>query len=314
MKTAGIAIMTAALSVLTGCGITPISYDNSMLDGPLINDTSLTDPTYRVSTRPDIDTLDRNCPVIICVHGYTACTYEWQEFRDFAQADGRVFTSLVLLGGHGRDIQDFENSTWEQWQAPIMQEFDTLVKLGFTRISLAGSSTGGTLILEYLGRDAFRGKAVFPQRFFFIDPIVVPSAKLLHIVPVVGPVLGNSPVERKTEAEKRHWYTNRPASTLEELNDLCELVRGKLENGVSLPGDARATCYKSDADETVDPVTALLIYKGLTNADGSKIDVQMMASNLHVFTELAARESVTDADKALQKRVFIEMIEKAVAK
>lgn len=300
--------------LLTGCGVTPIKYDDSMLDGALINDTSLTDPTFRVSSRPDIDSLDRNKPIIICVHGYCACTYEWEEFRDYAQTDGRVYTSLVLLGAHGRDMKDFENSTWEQWQAPIMQEYDTLVKLGFKKISLAGSSTGGTLILEYLSRNAFDGKTVLPANFFFIDPLVVPSSKLLHIVNVVGPILGNSPVERKTDAEKRHWYTNRPASTLEELNELCELMRGKLESGISLPSGAKAICYKSDNDDSVDPVTALLIYKGLKDALGSKIEVQMVKSDFHVFTELKARAIVTEADKTLQKRVFGEMIEKTIAK
>ena len=306
-------VQTLAALVMAGCGLNKITYDNSMLDGPLVNDSSLVDPTFRVSSRPDRDSLDRNKPVIICAHGYTACTYEWEEFRDFAQADGRVYTSLVLLGGHGRDIQDFENTTWQQWQAPIMEEYDSLVKLGFKHLCLAGSSTGGTLIMEYISRKAFDGKAVLPEKFFFIDPIVVPSSKLLHIISVVGPLLGNSPVERKTEAEKRHWYTNRPASTLEQLNDLCELMRSRLENGFSLPQDASATCYKSDVDDSVDPVTAVLIYKGLSDAKGAKIDVQMVRSDFHVFTQLAARVSVTAADRALQKRVFAEMIERSVA-
>jgi carboxylesterase len=295
-----------------GCGITPIKYDNSMLDGPEVNDTSFSDPTFLLSTHPDLASFDRNRPVIICAHGYLACTYEWEEFRDYAMNNGQIYTSLVLLGAHGRDIEDFEGSTWKQWQAPIMAEYDTLVKLGFKRICLAGSSTGGTLLLEYLSRNAFNGKAVLPEEFFFIDPIVVPSAKLLHIVNVVGPILGNSPVERTTEAERRHWYTNRPASTLAELNSLCELMRDKLENGFSLPAGAHAKCYKSKVDDSVDPVTALLIYKGLTDDGGKKIDVEMVESDFHVFTQLASRITVDDADRELQKRVFDEMIKRAV--
>jgi carboxylesterase len=305
--------LSVVLFLGVGCNITPIKYDNSMLDGPLVNDTSFVDFTFRVSTHPDLPSLDRNQPVIICAHGYTACTYEWEEFRDYAKTDGRVYTSLVLLGAHGRDIEDFEGSTWKQWQAPIMEEYDTLVKLGFKRISLAGSSTGGTLLLEYLSRNAFTDKAVLPEQFFFIDPIVVPSDKLLHIVNVVGPILGNSPQEFTNDKQKRHWYTNRPTSTLAQLNDLCELIRNKLEDGFSLPAGSFAKCYKSKVDDSVDPVTALLIYKGLTDAKGGKIDVEMVESNFHVFTQLAARPQASDADRALQHRVFREMIEKAVA-
>jgi carboxylesterase len=307
-------VSALALFAFSGCGINKISYDDSMLDGPRINDTSLVDPTFRVSSRPDAGSLDRARPVVVCVHGYSACTYEWEEFRDFARADGRVYTSLVLLGGHGRNIRDFETSTWRRWQAPIMEEFDSLVKLGFTRICLAGSSTGGTLIMEYISEKAFDGKSVPPEKFFFIDPIIVPSMKLLHMVDVVGPLVGNAPIEGMTEAEKRHWYTNRPASTLAELNDLCELMRSRLEEGFSLPAGASAICWKSDGDETVDPVSAVLVYKGLTDATGANIDVRMVRSDFHVITRLAGREKVTDADRRLQNQVFMEMIDRAVAK
>jgi carboxylesterase len=169
------------------------------------------------------------------------------------------------------------------------------------------------LLLEYISRNAFSDEPIRPKEFFFIDPIIVPSTKLLHIVDVVGPILGNSPQEFTTDAEKQHWYTNRPASTLIQLNDLCVLMQGKLEDGFSLPSGARAKCYKSKTDPSVDPISALLIYKGLTDASGGKIDVEMEESNLHVFTQLAARAQVSNADRALQQRVFKEMIDRAVA-
>jgi len=298
--------------LLGGCGITPISYDDTMIDGPLVDDTSFTDPTFLLSTHPGLDTINKNTPVIICAHGYTGCTFEWEEFREFAREDGRVLTSLVLLGAHGRDIEDFEGSTWKEWQAPIMEEYDALVGKGFTHISLAGSSTGGTLLLDYLSSNAFSKKTVLPEEMFFIDPIVVPSSKLLHIINVVGPMLGNSPVERTTEIEKRHWYTNRPANTLAELNSLCEHIRGKLEHGILLPKNTNAKCYKSEIDDAVDPVSALMIYKGLHGADGGKVDVEIVASEYHVFTQLASRTDADRDDEKLQIRVFNEMTEKVV--
>ena len=152
-----------------------------------------------------------------------------------------------------------------------------------------------------------------PREFFLIDPIVVPSDKLLHIVSVAGPVLGNSPVAFTTDVEKRHWYANRPASTLAELNELIELLRGRLEKGFSLPEGARLKCYKAKIDDSADPVTALLIYKGVTGADGSKVDVEMVDSHYHVFTQLATRTGATGEDYELQRRVFTEMIDRMTA-
>jgi carboxylesterase len=301
------------IGLLAGCGITPVEYDDTMLDGPLVTDTSLTDLSFRVSSHPNLASLDRGRPVIICAHGYGACTYEWEEFRDFAAEDGRVYTSLVLLGGHGRDIEDLEASSWKDWQAPIMTEYDSLVTLGFTRLSLAGSSTGGAVMLEYFSRNAFDGKAVLPEECFLIDPIVIPATKTLHIVDMVGPIMGNFPLDPKNDAQKRHWYTNRPAATLEQLNDVIEVVRSKLEKGFTLPVGTRAKVYKSTTDDSADPASALLIYKGLTQRDGKKVEVEMVDSDLHVFTRLHARVTVTHADSVLQKKTFKEMIDRVVA-
>lgn len=294
------------------CGLTPIEYDDSMLDGPIVNDTSFTDPTFLLSTHPGLDTINRETPVIICVHGYTACTFEWQEFREFANNDGRILTSLVLLGGHGRTIQEFDGTTWEDWQAPIMKEYDALIAAGFTHISLAGSSTGGTLLLEYLSRTAFNNKTVIPEEIFMIDPIIIPASKLLHIIRVVGPIIKNSPVERQNEIQKRHWYTNRPASTLKELNELCEYMRIELEDGITLPKGTSAKCFKSKKDDSVDPISAIFIYKGLRDANGTAIDVEMVDSDFHVFTLLASRTAIDDSDRALQQRVFNEIAERVV--
>jgi carboxylesterase len=64
--------------------------------------------------------------VIIAVHGFTASTYEWEEFRAFAEEKGTALVSLVLLGGHGANIEDFTKSTWLDWQKPVITEYNTL--------------------------------------------------------------------------------------------------------------------------------------------------------------------------------------------
>ena len=46
MKTEKIAYLAGTVLALAGCGLNPIEYDDTLLDGPVVNDTSFTDPTF----------------------------------------------------------------------------------------------------------------------------------------------------------------------------------------------------------------------------------------------------------------------------
>jgi carboxylesterase len=218
----------------------------------------------------------------------------------------------VTLGGHGRDIEDFRKSTWRQWGEPIQAEYDALVKLGYRRISLAGASTGCPLILEHV--DAGRFESQPPVDIFLIDPIVSPSAKMLSLIGVFGPILGNSPSDGN-ELEKAHWYTNRPAETLDELYTLVNRIKNKLEDGIALPKGTRAKVWKAEKDALADPIGALLLYKGLETSGGNRIDVEMVKTGRHVFTRLAGRAvppaTLPEEAYDLQEKAFREMLERA---
>ncbi len=127
----------------------PINNDVD-LDGNKIYDSSLITPSaYLLSAAiPNPTTTDLNKPVIITVHGFTATNYEWTEFRDWAKTKNDFNVSLVLLGGHGRDYETFKASSWQNWQAPIIEEYNKLRQLGYNKISIIGSSTGCPLVLE----------------------------------------------------------------------------------------------------------------------------------------------------------------------
>jgi carboxylesterase len=254
--------------------------------------------------------------VIIAVHGFIASTYEWQEFRNYADssqtANGNVLVSLVLLGAHGISLDAFQSSSWKDWGKPILTEYDTLVKEGYKNISFACASTGCALLMQYIYDGNFT--AVPPKWMFQIDPIVVPSAKLLSLIDLVGPILGNSPNPGSDE-ENRHWYVNRPQEDLKQLYELVNRVKNELESGFNLPKNADAKVYKSKKDRSADPVGALLIYKGMRKSDGSRIEAEMLDSRLHVVTRLKGRDpEPSAADSALQTRIFKEMIDKSLAK
>lgn len=318
-------LLFAAAALFLACQITDVECDKECqdywMDGPHYDDSLYTtDTLHRVIKHfPNPDSALLKKPVIMAIHGFTASTYEWSEFWDWAEARrlagvDTTLISLVLLGGHGRDIGDFEASTWNDWGKPILSEYDSLVAHGFKNISIAGSSTACTLLLEYIHQGQFSQRAVVPKWFFFIDPIVTPSSKILSLVKLVGPILGNSPNEDLDSVELQHWYRNRPADELAQLMEIMNRAKNELEDGITLPAQARCKVWKSKHDGSADPVSALQIYKGLYGSDGAHVEVEMVDSRKHVFTRLHGRDpAATAADSALQLKTFDEMARKAAA-
>jgi len=293
--------------IFASCSKTPDINNATMLDGDQIYDPSLAHPEkYLVSKYISSPTaLQKDTPVIIAAHGYTATTFEWDELRSFADSAKTFYVSQVLLGGHGRTYQDFKKATWKDWQSSIMDEYRKLDSLGFKKIYLAGSSTGAPLIINMV-KSGFFENYTKPKGIFLVDPIIVSSNKTLTLVGLLGPVLGYTTVDLPT-GEQGHWYVYRPQETLKQLMALIDITRNDLQKGIQLPTGTYMKVYKSKSDDTADPVSALLIYKGIQTSNNGNIDVEMINSKLHVFTRLAGRDGVTEADKAIQVKVFNEM-------
>lgn len=293
-----------SIFIILSCSSDP-EIDSNLLDSVEILDSSLLNPeNYLVSAKyPNPTEEDKNKRVIIAVHGFSASTFEWDELRKFIENRNidTVLLSQVLLGGHGRSYEDFKASSYEDWQESIKTEYDKLIALGFTDITLVGSSTGCPLILDLLNIKYF-GKEL--KEVFLIDPIIIPSDKMLSIVGVAGPILGY--VESDLSAgEEKYWYKYRPYETLKELNKLIIKVRKQLEDNLTI-GDVKMTVYKSLKDDAADPVSAVLLYKGIKTNYG-KIRVEMIDSDLHVFTRLDLRPFVSELDQFNQFKVFADI-------
>jgi carboxylesterase len=190
MKTNIITFFLAGF-LFAACNPTPEIDDLSMLDGDQIFDLSLTQPEkYLVSEYlPNPSEVQKDIPVLIAAHGYSASTFEWDEMREYADSKGTFLVSQVLLGGHGRSYADFKAASWKDWQASVVDEFNKLHSKGFRNIYLVGSSTGAPLILQMISEGFFSSQKA-PKGIFMVDPIVVSSNKTLTLVGVLGPVLG----------------------------------------------------------------------------------------------------------------------------
>jgi carboxylesterase len=300
--------ITLSICLFTACKksekLPPI--DNVIdLDGTTINDSSITYPEkFLLSVANPIPTLlDKSKPVFIAVHGFTATTFEWLEFKNFVKNNGKALISVVLLGGHGRDYSDFKKATWEDWQAPIIKEYNDLRALGYTNISLIGSSTGCPLLLEAISANKLNTDVL--KKVFFIDPIIVPSTKTLALISAVGPALGYS-ASTMEQGENGFWYKYRPYQALEQLNTITQIMRKKLEDGITLPDNVSLTVYKAKKDGAADPIGAALLYNGITNKE--KLKVTIINSELHVFTRLKGRNVITPEEIELQNKVFNEIL------
>ena len=294
------------LITTVGCskeGAMPPINETLDLDGRIINDSSLLYPKlYLLSAAIENPTpADLKKPVIILAHGFSATTFEWQEFKEYSQITKDFYTSQVLLGAHGRDYVDFKNGTWEQWQSPIVEEFNKLSALGYENINIAASSTGCPLVLDMLQKNKIDLAKL--RKVYFVDPVVVPSNKTLSLIPAIGPALDY--VETTMEkGENGYWYKYRPYQALEQLNEVTQLVRKELEEGIVLPKNIQLVVYKSLKDGTADPVSAALLKRGIHSIDGGNIDVVMVNSQLHVFTRLRGRNEFSNDDVKNQQFVF----------
>ncbi|WP_197056108.1 alpha/beta hydrolase [Flavobacterium gilvum] len=280
-----------------------------MLDGKVIFDPSLYNPEqFLVSAKyPNPTPEDLSKHIILVVHGYSATTFEWQEFKDWSN-ESTYRISQVLLDGHGRDYDSFKASKWEDWQSAITEEYEKLIALGYTKISIAGSSTGGTLILE-LVKSGYFNTHLPPKNLFLIDPIVVSSSKLQSIVGIIGPMIVYAESDQTSE-ENKYWYRFRPYQTINELNDVMKVVRKGLEDEIKLPTETYLKVFHSLHDPVASTTSTVLIYKGLKTSTGAPIDVQLMDSDIHVFTRLSLRSNVTTLQHANQLDAFNQIANK----
>jgi len=100
-------IFISALLIL-GYSCSGPTITDDLLDGNVIFDPSLYNPEqFLVSAKypnPTPDDLDKH--IILAIHGYSATTFEWQEFKDWS-SNPSYRISQVLLDGHGRDYETF---------------------------------------------------------------------------------------------------------------------------------------------------------------------------------------------------------------
>ena len=107
--------------------------------------------------------------------------------------------------------------------------------------------------------------------------------------------------------EEKYYYHYRPQETLQQLEEVLNVVRKELQKGFTLPKNVYLKIYKSKKDPTADPVSAVLIYNGIKTKTGNHIDLDFINSELHVFTRLNLVPNVTALDRQNQVYAFTDI-------
>ncbi len=206
----------------------PVYFEDFWMDSPSTKDPALSNPDMLISNRiPSPSVQQKDQPVYVLVHGFSASTFEFDIFKQTVLAqDETVLFSSVLLGGHGRDHEAFKQARYSDWFDPVKKEVHLLTLLGYKNIILFGVSTGATGILHLLLNGDFKNSHL--SKVYLMDPYIVPKNSNLYLVPYLKYMIRNTRSTASQPLSYANWYVNRPANALSELLKLVKTINVQL--------------------------------------------------------------------------------------
>ncbi|HVA67182.1 MAG TPA: alpha/beta fold hydrolase [Elusimicrobiota bacterium] len=159
---------------------------------------------------------------ILLVHGLTDSPYSMRELARFFHARG-YNAAAVLLPGHGTRPQDLFRVTLQEWRDETDFGLAVAAALG-QRVSLAGFSTGGALVLDALRRScAGPAPCDFENVFLFTPALrlvsrLVPWACLPGVAPLIEAV---RPWALDTRGDS-HRYAKTTMNSVRQLHRLIQ--------------------------------------------------------------------------------------------
>lgn len=296
----GMALLAASLP-LAGCAF----YSTVSATGDLGID-NVRVPPILLSKAQAPDEASKSLPVVITVHGFGATNYETQYAADFLKARG-FLVSLPNMGGHGEaSLEQFASATWLDWGRPIAEEYNALKALGYRDVQFLTVSTGGPVVMELLSRKQFQ--VAEPKRISMVAPILDSYDKLLGGVGLLQFLGARGRPTKKTGTNVGKFYSDWPASSLRQLVDLTEVMKGRLRTGITVSDDTRIQIFQSDGDTTVDPVSADLWASGIK---GGLVAVYRLNSSKHVPIGMEnidnGKSDFTPQDLALRDRILAQI-------
>jgi carboxylesterase len=99
--------------------------------------------------------LAKNAIVCQLIHGLTATTQEMEALAEFLSNKG-IKSVSTLLRGHGTNIEELYKTSWEDWYASVIHDFD-LIRKEHENVYVIGLSVGALLALHLASQNKVNG-------------------------------------------------------------------------------------------------------------------------------------------------------------
>ncbi|QEE16531.1 alpha/beta hydrolase [Promethearchaeum syntrophicum] len=163
-----------------------------------------------------------NNSVVICLHGWTATTFESKPVGDAIFQSG-IDSAGPLLPGHGfKDNQIAKKILSEikytDWISAVRHEINKAKKI-YKKVFIYGQSMGGALALNAASEGCVDGCAV-----------TAPAIKLPILVNFLSPLIGFMNIFRKKERNQKFFNEEYPFESFKSANELRKLAKNVQKN------------------------------------------------------------------------------------
>ena len=187
--------------------------------------------------------------VVICLHGWTATTYESRPIGDAIFQNG-IDSAGPLLPGHGYKEnsvakKELSKIKYTDWISAVQHEIIQARKI-YKKVFIYGQSMGGALALHAASEGLVDGCAV-----------TAPAIKLPSILNIFGPVFGFMNLFRKKKTNPNFFNEEYSFESFKSANELRKLAIN-VQNNLSKIKCPILVCHSKN-DSAIDPVVPEII-------------------------------------------------------
>jgi carboxylesterase len=194
----------------------------------------------------------------LLIHGFKGSPGQMRYLGEFLHREGGYTISGILLPGHGSSEDKMEESDWEDWLNSARKEYEGLAQ-DYDKVYVVGLSMGGLLSL-ILAEEYKLDRVISiasPMKIF--DKLAYFTPVLRYFKRFKGDKQG---LIQSVEDEYDVYYNSTPLATVPSLLKLMKMAKDNLFK-VSAP----ILIIQSRDDETVKPISAEIIYQGVSSQD-----------------------------------------------
>ncbi len=218
----------------------------------------------------NVSSKNKEKSIVICLHGWTATTYESKPIGDAIYQSG-LDSAGPLLPGHGykeehvakRKLSEIK---FTDWISAVRHEIAEARKK-YQRVFIYGQSMGGALALFAASEGIVDGCAV-----------TAPAIKLPSYVNIIGPIFGFMNIFRKKKTNPNFFNEEYSFESFKSANELRKLAK-IVQNNLSKIKCPLLVCHSKN-DSAIDPVVPEIIKE---NANGT-VEISWFNDSEHSMT------------------------------